>query len=195
MYWLGLIDLRSNPNAFRLTPFFLALMGGAAWSLPEIPTHILCKHDGTLIVSPEVNRFDRFQAARIGEWSPVGQVDNLSQSSYEYRLTGTSLQTATAQGITAKQLIAFLRRACENLPEHIVATVERWGQHGIEAQAETLLVLKLKDAETLEKLMRFSRTRRWLGEAIGTSAVEVKDLEKLREAMLELGLAVEWVGD
>jgi hypothetical protein len=194
MLWLGLVDLRANPNAFRLTPFFSALIGSATWSTPETPAPILCKHDGTLVVSPDVNRFDRFQAARIGEWSPVGQVTNLPFPPYEYRITGTSLQTATAQGINAKQLLAFLRRACEHLPEHIVTTVERWGQHGIEAQAETLTILKLKDAETLEKLMRFSRTRRWLGEAIGTSAVEVKDLEKLREAMLELGLAVEWVG-
>jgi hypothetical protein len=190
MHWLGLVDLRSNPNAFRLTPFFSALMGNASWSIPETPAKILCKHDGTLVVSPDVNRFDRFQAARIGEWSPVGQ----ASAFYEYRLTGTSLQTATTQGINAKQLIAFLRRACENLPEHIVTTVERWGQYGIEAQAKTLMVLKLRDAETLEKLMRFPRTRRWLGEAIGPSAVEVKDLEKLREAMLELGLAVDWVG-
>jgi Helicase conserved C-terminal domain len=200
MYWLGLVDLRSNPNAFRLTPLFTAFMGNDEWLIPETPAQILCKHDGTLVVLPDVNRFDRFQAARIGEWSPVepasqaGQRESVNMPySYHYRVTGTSLQTGADQGITSKQLLAFLRRACDHLPEHIITTIERWGEHGIEARAETLLVLKLKDPELLEKLMRFARTRRWLGEAIGDSAVEVKDLEKLREAMLELGLAVEWV--
>jgi len=41
--------------------------------------------------------------------------------------------------------------------------------------------------------MRSPRTRRWVGEAIGDRAVEVKDWERLREAMAELGLAAEFV--
>jgi hypothetical protein len=188
MHWLGLTDFRSDPDAFRLTPIFTALCGNGSWEISEKPAQILCKHDGTLVVSRTVNRLDRFQAARIGEWVSVGQIANLP---YEYCITGTSLQTAADQGITAKHILAFLKRACEHVPEHIKETIERWGEHGLEARASTLLVLKLKEPELLEKLMRFAKTRRYLGEAIGDCAVEVKDMERLREAMLEMGLAVE----
>jgi len=192
MHWLGLTDVRSSPEAFRLTPIFSAFSGNGSWEISENPAQILCKHDGTLIVSRNVNRFDRFQAARIGEWSTVGQRE-AGNLSYEYRITGTSLETAAEQGITAKHILAFLKRACEYVPDHIRDTIERWGEYGLEARAATILVLKLKDAELLEKLMRFAKTRRYLGEAIGDCAVEVKDMEKLREAMLEMGLAVEVV--
>ncbi len=187
MHWLGLTDLRADPDAFRLTPIFTALCGNGSWEIAEKSAQILCKHDGTLVVSRSVNRLDRFQAARIGEWCNVGA----SPNAYEYCITGTSLETAAEQGITAKHILAFLKRACEYVPEHIKETIERWGEHGIEARAATLMVLKLKDAELLEKLMRFAKTRRYLGEAIGDCAVEVKDMERLREAMLEMGLAVE----
>lgn len=185
MHWLGLTDLRTGPDAFRLTPIFSALCCNGSWEITEKPAQILCKHDGTLVVSRSVNRFDRFQAARIGQWLSI------SVSAYDYQITGTSLETAAAQGITAKHIVAFLKRACEHLPEHIKETIERWGEHGIEARASALTVLKLKDPELLEKLMRFSKTRRCLGEAIGDCAVEVKDMDRLREAMLEMGLAVE----
>ena len=62
---------------------------------------------------------------------------------------------------------------------------------GIEARALNTTVLKLSGPDVLEMLMRSPRTRRWLGEALGERSVEVKDWEKLREAMVELGLAAE----
>jgi len=192
LHWLGLADAR--PDAFRLTPHFPAFAANtrSAWQIAETPQPIILKHNGTMIVSRSVNRFDRFQAARIGEWLPPTPTQTLN-SSFDYRLTGNSLQTAAAQGITAKHIISFLRRACEIAPPHILEMIERWGQRGIEARAANMTVLKLKDAELLEKLMRSPRTRRWVGEAIGDRAVEVKDWERLREAMAELGLAAEFV--
>lgn len=193
MHWLGLADARTGPDAFRLSPIFSAFARGEPWQIAEKSGRIICRHDGALVVPRSASRYDRFQAARVGEWL-AGQVANLPHGEdYAYRLTGNSLQSAAAQGITAKHIVSFLRRACEHVPPHIVEMIERWGQNGIEARAANMTVLKLKDADVLEKLMRSPKTRRWLGEAIGDRAVEVKDWEKLREAMAELGLTAEFV--
>ncbi len=199
MYWLGLVDLRGAPDAFRLSAIFSAFAAESPWQIAEKPKPIIAKHDGALLVARNVNRYDRFQAARIGEWvaprvgaggspAPTPRVPD-----YEYRLTGNSLQAAAAQGITAKHVTSFLRRACEHAPQHIIDLVERWGRNGIEARVSHLMVIKLNNPDVLETLMRSPRTRRWLGEAIGDCAAEVKDWEKLREAMAEIGLAAEFI--
>ncbi|HKZ68767.1 MAG TPA: helicase-associated domain-containing protein [Anaerolineales bacterium] len=192
MHWLGLVDVRKEPDAFRLSFIFPAFAKNETLTIAETPQPITCKGNGTLLVSRNVNRYDRFQAARIGEWMLPEKTLRVSDN-YEYRLTGNALQTAAAQGITAKHIVSFLRRVCEHTPQHIIDLIERWGANGIEARAASMTVLKLKDAELLEKLMRSPRTRRWLGEAIGDRAVEVKDWDKLSEAMAEIGLTAEFV--
>jgi hypothetical protein len=197
MHWLGLVDTR--PDSFRLSLIFHAFARGEPWQIADKPARIICKHDGTLIVSRSVNRYDRFQAARIGDWRtrPARAAANdgaeAKDADYEYCLTGTALQNAMAQGITAKHITAFLRRTCEHAPGHILDMVERWGRNGIEARASQIVILRLAHPDVLEQLMRSPKTRRWLGEAIGESAVEVKDWEKLREAMAEIGIVGEFV--
>lgn len=190
LHWLGLVDIRSEPQAFRLTPWFTAFIKNQAFAIEETPQKIGLRPGGVLRVTPDVNRFDRFQAARIGQWRPKTNTD----AAYEYQITGNALQRAGAQGVTAKHITAFLRRACEQVPEPLITLVERWGQHGIEARAyPATTILKVSSPAVLETLMRSPRTRRWLGEALGDRAVEVKDLDKLREAMVELGLTAEVV--
>ncbi len=190
LHWLGLADITGDQTAFRLSLIFPAFAHNEPLPIVEPPQRIICKSDGALLVSRAVNRYDRFQAARIGEWlTPT--LTSHSNAHYEYRLTGSSLQSAAAQGITAKHISVFLRRACDHVPDHILQMIERWGERGLEARLESMIVLKLKDAEVLEKLMRSPHTRRWLGEAIGDRAVAVKDWERLIEAMSEIGLAVE----
>jgi hypothetical protein len=202
LHWLGLTDLR--PDGFRLTSLFTAFINNQPFSISESTQKIVLKHSGDLIVSTNVNRFDRFQAARIGEWksgrgdlAPTkdSRLDGRSSPAphYEYALTGNSLQRAAAQGITAKHILAFLRRTCEQVPEHLIKLIERWGQNGIEARAYSTTILKFSNSQILETLMRSPRTRRWLGEALGERAVEVKDLEKLREAMVEFGITLEMI--
>jgi hypothetical protein len=188
LHWLGLADIRTQPDAFRLTELFTAFIKNQPFNIEETPQKIAVRHSGFLRVSADVNKFDRFQAARIGEWRPK------TDAGYDYQITGNSLQRAAAQGVTARHIVAFLRRASDQAPEPLITLVERWGQHGIEARAFThTTILKLASPDVLDTLMRFPRTRRWLGEALGDRAVEVKDLEKLREAMAELGITAEVV--
>ncbi len=187
MHWLGLTDVSSD--GFRLTPIFSALVGRSEWNIPEKQKSIALKTDGTLVVHRAANRFDRFQAARIGEWLTPKEKDT-----YEYRLSGSSLQAASAQGITAKHVLAFLRRACEQpAPQLVMDAVERWGKNGIEARASRPTILRVGSAELLDLLRRSPKTKHYLGETLGDLIVEVKNWEKLREGMLELGIVGEFV--
>ncbi len=206
LHWLGLVDkseasasrstaLRSAQDArdaFRLTPIFeaFAQAGGAEWKIADKPKPIIARGDGVLLVSRSANRYDRFQAARIGEWLPPGPLTG--DGAYSYRLTGNSLQAAARQGITARHITAFLRRACERVPGHLIEMVERWGRNGIEARSTQTLVLRLSSPDLLDFLRRSPQAGRCLGETLGPTAIEVKNWEKLREAMVALGLAAEF---
>ncbi len=125
-----------------------------------------------------------------GEWLAPGPLGG--DDAYSYRLTGNSLQAAARQGITARHITAFLRRACERVPQHLIEAVERWGRNGVEARASSMLVLRLSSPDLLDLLRRSPQASRYLGEQLGNTAIEVKNWEKLREAMIELGLAAEF---
>ena len=102
-----------------------------------------------------------------------------------YRLTGNSLQAAARQGITARHIVPFLKRACEGPPPNIVEMVERCGRKNIEVRVD--------DPELLDILLRSPQVSRYLGERLGETTIEVKDWEKLQTALAGLGLAVEYL--
>ncbi|MBI3242206.1 MAG: helicase-associated domain-containing protein [Chloroflexi bacterium] len=190
LHWLGLVDKSESSDAFRLTPIFEVFThAGGEWKIADKPKPMIARGDGVLLVSRSANRYDRFQAARIGEWLAPGPLTG--DDAYSYRLTGNSLQVAARQGITARHITAFLRRACEHVPKHLIDMVERWGRNGIEVRAAQALVLRVSSPEVLETLRRSPQASRHLGETLGPTAVEVKNWEKLREAMAALGLAAE----
>lgn len=191
LHWLGLVDKSETSDAFRLTPIFeaFAQASSSEWKIVDVPKPVIARGDGILLMSRSANRYDRFQAARIGEWLAPGLL--AGDDAYSYRLTGNSLQAAARQGITARHITAFLRRACEQVPQHLLEAVERWGRNGVEARAGKMLVLRVSSPDLLDFLRRSPQAGRYLGESLGPTAVEVKNWEKLREAMIELGLAAE----
>lgn len=184
MHWLGLVHLK--PDAFRLTTLFTAFIANTVWPLTENKeAKIVVRSDGTFTVPFDMNRYERFQAARIGEWLP------LSGNHYSYRLTGNSLNTAGLQGITAKHIISFLRRHCERIPHNVVEAIDRWGRSGVEARTSQMMILRLENPGLLDFVRRNPKTSPYLGEVIGSSSIEVKDWKRLQEGMMELGLVVE----
>lgn len=184
MHWLGLTDVRQSPDAFRLTPIFQRFAADVTFDILERARKILLKPDGVMLVTRSVNRYDRFLAARIADWLPLSK----NGETFPYRLCGHSLQAASAQGITAAHVVSFLRRACETpLPPAVLNAVERWGQHGLEVEVARAVVLRAAP-EVISQLRQSPKSQKYLGESLGNSAVEVKNADKLRDALLELGL-------
>ncbi len=208
LFWLGIVELgaakATAPNdaglsasetgitkVFRLTPLgakFLAAAAGAEWRAePDPPGHVIeVEADGTLRVPVAVSRYDRFQIARVSNWLPP------EPETYIYRLSPASLARAARQSIKVNHILVFLQKALGEhaLPPHLTGALQRWERAGQEAAVKDTVTLKLKSPEMLENLLRTPGVRRYLGERLSPTLVEVRaaDVARLRKALAELGI-------
>jgi hypothetical protein len=177
--------------AFRLTPYGAAFLGRGEWPAveAEAPAELQIGGDGLLRVPAAASRYDRFQVARVSNWLPPEGGD------YVYRLAPASLARAARQGIRAHHIVAFLQKASggAELPPALIGALQRWERAGGEAALKDTLVLKVKNPALLETLRRTPKIRRYLGEALGPEAVEVRreDVDQLRAALAEVGILVD----
>jgi len=177
--------------AFRLTPYAAAFFGQAPSPAAEGETAaaLQISADGLIRVPASASRYDRFQVARISHWLSLDNTD------YLYRLTPASLARAAKQGIRVSHLLGFLQKAAgsDAVPPTLVGALHRWERSGGEAALKETVVLKLKSKELLETLRRTPGVRRYLGEALGPDAVEVRkeDMERLRQALAEVGILLD----
>ncbi len=213
LYWLGLVDLTAESAerkerekekisansalsavnqpcaAFRITPYGAAFFGHQPWPEPEPAALLTLNAEGTLCVPVAVSRYNRFQIARVSDWLPL-EPDN-----YIYRFTPKSLERAARQGVKINHLFAFLQKAAgeAEVPPPLVGALRRWERTGGEAALKDTAVLKLKNPALLETLRDTPGIRQYLGESLGPAAVEVRreNLEKLRSALVELGILVD----
>ena len=200
LHWLGATDIHPHPDppppeehdrarsmAFRVTSWGRALLASEIPQIAEPPGQLRVYADGRLSVDRSVSRYERFQAARFTDWVGLEQV-------YVYRISANSLALAEKQGVQVRHILAFLSKSASNpVPPSLAEALARWEQHGAEANAVEMLVLKLKSPELLETLRKSPKASRYLGEALGPAAVEVRrrDWEKLRAAMAEMGILVD----
>jgi hypothetical protein len=176
--------------AFRLTPYAAAFFGLTIWPAADesAPTfHV--NANGTIRVPASASRYDRFQVARVSHWLSIDNTD------YLYRLTPASLTRAARQGIRVSHILGFLQKAAgdDAVPPPLVGALHRWERSGTEATVKDTLVLKLKSRDLLATLRRTPSIQRYLGETLGPEAVEVRreHLEKLREALTEVGILID----
>ena len=137
-------------------------------------------------VPVNVSRYDRFQMARVCNWLP------LEPEAYSYRLAPASLARAAKQSIKVSHILAFLQRSLgeQALPPHLAGALHRWERAGQEAAVKEMVTLKLKSPEMLDNLLRMPSVKRYLGEKLSPTLVEVHsaDVAKLRQALAELGI-------
>ena len=135
------------------------------------------------------SRYERFQVARVAEPEPL-----LPGKPAAYRLTPGSLERAKEQGIDAERLLQFLARTSQRpVPAGVVRAIERWSERGAEATLESVVLLRVRDAEVLEKLRASAKTRAYFAESMGDHAALVRagDWPKLRQAAAAMGLFIE----
>jgi hypothetical protein len=197
LFWLGVVELgmatteAKAVTVFRITPLgarFLAPGSEAERrEEPDPPAPaVLVEPDGTLRVPLAVSRYDRFQMARVCNWLP------LEPDAYAYRLSPASLARAAKQSIKVSHILAFLQKSLgeQALPSHLAGALQRWERAGQEAAVKEMVTLKLKSPEMLENLLRMPSVKRYLGEKLSPTLVEVHaaDVAKLRKALAELGI-------
>lgn len=125
----------------------------------------------------------RYQISRFCEWLA------LTENALSYQLTPRSLSLAQKQGLLPKHLLALLRKYVrDGLPPQLFEAIKRWEAEGEQARIEALVVLRLANAEMLQAL-RATPASRWLGEALGPTAITIKPggQEPIRSALAGLG--------
>ncbi|MBN1679504.1 MAG: helicase-associated domain-containing protein [Anaerolineae bacterium] len=193
MHWLGLVDVSNDGDggAFcRLTVYGRAFCGHVDWPDPPEETEPLTvQSDGIILAPRTVSRYERFQVARITEWV-------VTDAPYTYSLTANGLQRAAQQGIEADAIRAFLRRSGGHaLADSIDHLLDRWAQGGqAEAWLTHAVVLRTESPETMRTIQDTPDLRRYLGAALGPTAVLVRAGQEadLFSALQHHGILVDW---
>ena len=192
LHWLGILDLattaapddpESRVSAFRYSAWAGALLQDAApENLAVEEASVQVRSDFLVVVPRLVPRPVRYQLARFGAW------EKEDIEAYHYRLTPASLARARQQGLTTNHLLSLLHRHARTTAPSLYKAIERWERNGVEAQFETLLVLRLSTPELLQTL-RNSRAARFLGDPLGPTTVVVKPgaMDKVLAVLAELG--------
>lgn len=184
LVWLGAME--ATEQLYRLTAPGLAWLNGEEPDGHEVTVPPVVQTDATILVPLNAERQHRFQIARVAEPVPVEP-----GKPFVYRLSPASLELARSQGIEPDRVLQFLEKTSGRpVPASTKRAVERWLEKGTEGRLEQLVVLRVKDAEILDKLQNNAKTRPFLGERLGDLAVAVKgeDWEELRNAAAQLGL-------
>ena len=189
MHWLGLVDI--GEDVMRLTAYGRAFLQLADWpprqSEQRLP--IEARHDGKLLVSRRVDRFERFQLARFANCAAASDP-------YIYSIDAASIRRAADQGISAQHIQSFLSRHLDGkpLPPPLAKLLRNW-QDGVTASVsfESHIVLRATSSETVDKLFAVPALRRFLGARLGpTACVVLADQWGALQAELgELAIAVD----
>jgi hypothetical protein len=107
------------------------------------------------------------------------------------------LTKAKEQGLKVEHLLALLTKHTDaGIPPSLLKALKRWEVNGTEARVQTQVILKVSKPEVLEE-MRKSKAAKFLGEVLSPTTVVVKSgaIQKVMEALTELGLLTEVVSD
>jgi hypothetical protein len=194
LHWLGVVDLGAAdeelpPSAFRLTPLAAVLFDSdhAPESQPEM-LPIQVRPDGSIAVPRRSPFTVRYQVSRFCAWLPP------EENSYAFLLSPSSLQLAQDQGLSLQHIRTLLEEASEKpLPPRLLKALQRWGHHGREAHLERSIVLRVTEADLLDRLLSHRATARYLIERLGPKAARLRpgDMRPMLAAASRFGLLID----
>jgi hypothetical protein len=193
--WLGFVNLGSSSLGAPFTAFRLTLIGAVSLGLVASPPEpalapLTLRRDFSVLVPP-ARRYDRFQLARVADWTASPPLKEGAAFEFIYRLTPTSLDRARQQGIPVARVLEFLEQAINAaVPRPIEAALTRWDVRGAEARLERVVVLRLASEELMAQAIASPPARRLIREQIGPTAalVQEKDWPRLVAALGDIGL-------
>ncbi len=192
--WLGLVSLSIGNNyhdlVYKLSQRCLDWLNNEPVATAEVDVPVVVHDDATISVPFNANRYKRFQVARIADAQPVQP-----GTPFLYRITPGSLSRAKEQGIEFTRLHDFLEKASARpLPSSTNRAIERWFDKGTEAFLEDVILLRVRDAETLTKLRNNTKTRAFIAESMGDYAAVVRrdDWPNLLLSAAQLGLIIDY---
>jgi hypothetical protein len=189
LHWLGQVDLCfvegvPEPASFRVT-------NSEAHITSQEDKKINISSQGLISIPRLAPRVVRYQVSRFCEW------EETKDDIYRFRISTNSLTKAKEQGLKVEHLLALLSKHSDaGIPPTLIKALKRWEANGTEARVQTQVILKVSRPEVLEE-MRKSRAAKFLGEVLSPTTVVVKSgaIQKVMEALTELGLLTEVVAD
>ena len=124
LHWLCAIDL-AEPSAgddlqFTLSQWGARWLGQDVVQPPEEARRpIVVGDDFTITLPPGTPLSDRFRAERFAIWQA-------SYPQYVYQVNQRSIADAAEAGISTAQILEFLRKRCHQVPEKVVAGLEKF---------------------------------------------------------------------
>ena len=189
LQWLGAIQI--DDGVAHLTEF------GRHVLLDAPAPQIAAGEAGGLRVGPDgdvwVSRtalWQRFQLARIADWI------SFQNGGHVFRLSPASLARGREQGIAAPRVIEFLQRHSDApAPPNVLRAVRQWGERGVEARLEVVMLLRVKDATTLDAMLALPAVRNAAVERLSPTCaiVRARDADDLVAEITRSGLLVEQV--
>ena len=189
LYWLGQVDLCIADGATEPTSF--RVLGAEAPMAGKEDKKIHISSQGLISIPPLAPRAVRYQVSRFCEW------EEPKEEVYRYRLSTRSLAKAKEQGLKVEHLLTLLSRYSDaGIPPSLAKALKRWEVNGTEARVQTQVILKVSKPEVLEEL-RKSKAAKYLGEVLSPTTLIIKSgaVQKVREALAELGLLTEVIAD
>jgi hypothetical protein len=187
LHMLGQVDLSIAEGATEPTAFRISTLAGGK----EERGKISVSSNGKISIPREAPRVVRYQVSRFCEW------EESKEDVYRYRISTGSLTKAKEQGLKVEHLLALLTKHTDaGIPPSLLKALKRWEVNGTEARVQTQVILKVSKPEVLEE-MRKSKAAKFLGEVLSPTTVVVKSgaIQKVMEALTELGLLTEVVSD
>ena len=187
---------RISPTGFLVRPDQVAAVEHALFGRDEIPARystpslaagtVRFEPGGAIRpVLPVPNLFVRAELSPFADWD--GTV---------WRVTSSSVARAQLHGIDAGAVLETLRAAAgAALPEGLEAQIKAWSRHYGSASMQTLTIVRFKDQETLDELLRDRVLRRLMepferGARLGLAAADPNRLDELVAALTERGVEV-----
>jgi hypothetical protein len=188
MHWLGLMDLASPAPGEPVTAFRFSdwaedlLLGKPLEGLPLEDQKVSAHSDGSLKAPRLTPRLARYQVSRFCLWQEE------TEDYFQYKLTPSSLKTASEQGLRISHLEKLLNRYGEEPPPSLIGALHRWGQFGGEAQIHPGIILRVASPQILQAL-RETPAGRFIDDPLGPTSAIVHPgaAEKVAKALARLG--------
>ncbi|MCS7061690.1 MAG: helicase-associated domain-containing protein [Anaerolineae bacterium] len=185
--WLGVLQIEDEQ--VHITEFGRHILLGEPlpFMLPVELRGIRVEVDGEVSIGVAA-RLQRFQLARIAD--PLG----FRNGRHLFRLTPNSLARGRRQGIATPRMIEFLQQNSDTPPPaSLLRAIRQWEEYGAQARLEDAVLLRVKDAATLDTLLLLPRVKRATVERLNPTCAIIRahEAEAVAEEIARSGLLIE----
>jgi hypothetical protein len=146
---------------------------------------------GKVVIDRNFARDIRYQIARCCEW------DAARSQNFFYHFSPRAFARMEQQGLKVSHLISLINRfARKPVPRNILQALERWDKFGLETGIKKILILKVKSAAILDRLMDSSIKKHILSRLDPVTAeIAAESVPYIKAGLIEMGIFAEIMPD